>query len=91
LPENVVDDPSRRLRVAVAVLSGILLFDQGKSIFDLIFTHKENLSFWGATLLLISSPLSFIYALGNIGDLSLQKQFGQFFLGWTIFCAIQML
>lgn len=93
----MVEDPSRRLRVTVGVLSGILLFFKVFyilliSIFlsEKLSPELESLRIY-LVLYLVSSVLAFIYPAGNISYLLLLKQRGQYLIGWAIYGAIQIL
>ena len=77
------------LKVTVAVLSGILFFDQGKVIFEISIAEEQRLfTFEVRVFLLISSIMTLGYAVGNIVYLFLLTQRGQYFLGLTIYGAI---
>ena len=97
LSEIVVEDPSRRLRVTVGVLSGFLLFFKATYIILISIFLSESqdplIEFFRIYLVLylVSSILAFIYAAGNISYILLLKQRGQYFLGQTIYGAIQIL
>ncbi len=62
--------PHRRLRVCLAVLSGVLLFDSGEWAYTLLFNLGDNS---GRSVFIIgSSNLTCFYAIGTIGYLSLK-------------------
>ena len=62
--------PHRRLRVCLAVLSGVLLFDSGEWVYTFLFNAKD---FNAGSLFLVGSyNLTCFYAIGIIGYLSLK-------------------
>jgi hypothetical protein len=63
--------PHRRLRVCLAILSGVLLFDSGEWTYSLLFRARDVNA--GSLILVASSNLTCFYALGNIGYLSLKQ------------------
>ena len=83
-------DPNRRLRVALAVLSGAAFYE---NIFFVIFTFRILINEGPVTFLaaLISSALAFIYVIVILVYLFKGRQDGSFMYPVTIFGIIQVI